>query len=99
MNLAFQVITFECRVTLLLLAWILSMILAWLVLLCHFLFWCCTFRRPNADVQLFEEGAAAVTKEKPTKESETSQLLDEIVTEEFAERTEQLISKEHKKED
>lgn len=75
------------------------MLLAWLVLFCHFLFWCCTFRRPNAEVQLFEEGAPAVHQDKPQKETEASTLLDEIVTEEFAESTEQPISMRHNKED
>ncbi len=75
-----EVITFECRVTLLLLAWILSMLLAWLVLLCHFLFWCATFRRPKCSEELFEEGEEQG--EQSNKEHESSKLLDEIVTQE-----------------
>lgn len=95
-----EVITFECRVTLLFFAWILSVLLAWLVLLCHFLYWCCTFRRPNAEVHLFEEGhAGSVHQGEHNQQSETSKLLDEIVTEELAETSNQSMSMEHDKED
>lgn len=79
-----EVITFECRVTLLLLAWILSVLLAWLVLLCHFLFWCCTFRRPRSSEELFEEGDHGKDRQSQQESSDqqSSNLLDEIVTEE-----------------
>lgn len=61
-----EVITFECRVTLLVVAWIVSMLVAWLLLACHFVYWCYTFNRSTSPLE--------------EKKELSKELLDCIVT-------------------
>src|SRR5699024_10650110 len=88
-----EVITFECRINLLVLAWIVSMLIAWLVLACHFVFWCCTFRRPTCLEAHLEEGANGEDTAGADKQ------LDSIVTEESTDEEDQLPQLQHRKKD
>lgn len=85
-----EAVTFECRVKLYVIAWIVSMISAWLVLFCHFLYWCVTQYRIMIKSNVTNVSNDAGDE---VKQSTEKRVLHSIVTDECL----KTIDKEYKK--